>query len=165
MSPRWLVDIGDAVKAGQLLAELETPELDQQLAGARSSPMQQSAANFEFARVTAQRWQNLAQKQGGRETGKRRTPGELSGLGGGTGHQQSGCLAVRATARVQENHRAICRKNYFAEDRYGFPGFGGQWFHGHCCSIRWRKPIRCAFSSMSHSPMPHSSPSVRKPRC
>jgi RND family efflux transporter MFP subunit len=59
---RWLVDIGDEVKAGQLLAELETPELDQQLAGARSS-LQQSQANFELARTTAQRWQTLAQKQ------------------------------------------------------------------------------------------------------
>jgi RND family efflux transporter MFP subunit len=59
---RWLVDIGDDVKTGQLLAELETPELDQQLAAARGT-MQQAQANFDLARVTAQRWMELAQKQ------------------------------------------------------------------------------------------------------
>jgi RND family efflux transporter MFP subunit len=59
---RWLVDIGDHVKAGQQLAELETPELDQQLASARNT-QKQNEANFELARVTAQRWQELAQKQ------------------------------------------------------------------------------------------------------
>ncbi len=32
----WFVDIGDKVKDGQLLAELETPELDQQLTQAKS---------------------------------------------------------------------------------------------------------------------------------
>ena len=58
----WLVDIGDRVKKGQLLAVLETPELDQQLASARST-QNQSEANFELARVTAQRWQELLQKQ------------------------------------------------------------------------------------------------------
>jgi RND family efflux transporter MFP subunit len=59
---RWLVDIGDQVKTGQQLAELETPELDQQLAAARDT-QKQNEANFELARVTAQRWQELAQKQ------------------------------------------------------------------------------------------------------
>ncbi|HSI12646.1 MAG TPA: efflux RND transporter periplasmic adaptor subunit [Chthoniobacter sp.] len=59
---RWLVDIGDNVKTGQLLAELETPELDKQLAAAEGT-LKQGEANFDLARVTAQRWQNLAQKQ------------------------------------------------------------------------------------------------------
>ena len=58
----WLVDIGDNVKTGQLLAELETPELDQQLAAAKGT-LQQAQANFDLARVTAQRWKELAQKQ------------------------------------------------------------------------------------------------------
>jgi len=59
---KWLVDIGDRVKAGQVLAELQTPELDQELATARGN-LKQSQANFELARVTAERWQELAQKQ------------------------------------------------------------------------------------------------------
>jgi len=43
----WYVDIGDHVKEGQLLAALETPELDQQLAQAR--------ANLELAKSSLER--------------------------------------------------------------------------------------------------------------
>src|SRR6267378_1546725 len=50
----WKVDIGDYVQAGQLLAEIETPEIDQQLAQAR--------AQEEIAKLTADRWRNLVQK-------------------------------------------------------------------------------------------------------
>jgi multidrug efflux pump subunit AcrA (membrane-fusion protein) len=50
----WKVDIGDNVQAGQLLAEISTPEVDQQLAQAR--------AQEEIAKVTADRWRNLVQK-------------------------------------------------------------------------------------------------------
>jgi RND family efflux transporter MFP subunit len=58
---RWLVDIGDRVKQGQLLVVLSTPELDQQLAQARAAlahmvaALAQAEANRAYARVTAQR--------------------------------------------------------------------------------------------------------------
>ncbi len=51
----WKVDIGDNVQAGQLLAEIATPEVDQQLAQAR--------AQEEIAKLTADRWRDLVQKQ------------------------------------------------------------------------------------------------------
>ena len=50
----WKVDIGDNVQAGQLLAEIATPEVDQQLAQAR--------AQEEIAKLTADRWRDLVQK-------------------------------------------------------------------------------------------------------
>jgi membrane fusion protein, multidrug efflux system len=59
---RWLVDIGDVVQEGQVLAELATPDLDQQLAQARQQ-QNQAQANFEIARVTAQRWMELVEKK------------------------------------------------------------------------------------------------------
>ena len=59
---RWLVDIGAKVEAGQLLAEIETPEVDQELNQARAS-REQAAANLELARATLKRWQDLRQNQ------------------------------------------------------------------------------------------------------
>lgn len=54
----WYVDIGAHVKQGQLLALIETPELDQQLEQARAE-LKTAQANFEIAQITAKRWQNL----------------------------------------------------------------------------------------------------------
>ncbi|MDD5351197.1 MAG: efflux RND transporter periplasmic adaptor subunit, partial [Chthoniobacteraceae bacterium] len=54
----WLVDIGDSVKEGQLLAEIDTPQVDQQLAQAKAA-LDQAAANLELAQVTANRWKEL----------------------------------------------------------------------------------------------------------
>ena len=51
----WKVDIGETVQQGQLLAEIETPEVDQQLA--------QTKANYEIAKLTAERWAGLVAKQ------------------------------------------------------------------------------------------------------
>jgi len=55
---RWLVDIGGRVERGQLLAEIETPELDQQLRQAEAAQAQ-AQANLDLARSTAARYQDL----------------------------------------------------------------------------------------------------------
>src|SRR5580698_1992 len=54
----WYVDIGAHVKQGQLLALIETPELDQQLEQARAD-LKTAQANLQIAEITATRWQNL----------------------------------------------------------------------------------------------------------
>jgi RND family efflux transporter MFP subunit len=70
---RRMVDIGDHVRAGQPVAEIEAPELDQQVQQARANLQQtqaaleqyqanyqQGKANLELARITAERWSSLA---------------------------------------------------------------------------------------------------------
>lgn len=54
----WRADIGTPVKAGQLLAEIETPELDQQLLQAQAE-LATAKANVGLADATAKRWQEL----------------------------------------------------------------------------------------------------------
>ncbi len=70
---RRMVDIGDRVRSGQPLAEIEAPELDEQVHQSKANLQQARAAldeslanyeqgksNMEFARVTAERWSRLA---------------------------------------------------------------------------------------------------------
>jgi RND family efflux transporter MFP subunit len=55
---RWYVDIGGKVKDGQLLAEIDTPELDQQLQQARAE-LATAKANYDLAQTTAARYEFL----------------------------------------------------------------------------------------------------------
>jgi RND family efflux transporter MFP subunit len=55
----WEMDIGAHVKAGQVLASIDTPDLDQQLAQAQGN-LATAQANAQLAGVTAQRWHALA---------------------------------------------------------------------------------------------------------
>jgi RND family efflux transporter MFP subunit len=70
-----IADIGDRVKAGQVLAELESPEVDQQLSQARATvlqsrsalaqteaALQQAKANLSLAQNTLRRWKELVQQ-------------------------------------------------------------------------------------------------------
>jgi RND family efflux transporter MFP subunit len=58
---RWYVDIGDPVKAGQVLAVLDAPEVDQQLIAARAN-LQTARANQQLAASTATRWRTMLAK-------------------------------------------------------------------------------------------------------
>jgi RND family efflux transporter MFP subunit len=55
----WKHDIGAKVKAGDVLAEIDTPDLDQQLRQARAD-LSVSQANAKLAQISAERWQSLA---------------------------------------------------------------------------------------------------------
>jgi membrane fusion protein (multidrug efflux system) len=74
----WVADIGAHVQTDQLLAEIETPDLDQQLEQAKAQ-LQLSQANLHLAETTDARWKELlktasvteqeaAEKAAGRET-------------------------------------------------------------------------------------------------
>ena len=55
---RWYFDIGAHVQKGQLLAEIETPEVDQQLQQAQAE-LDTAQANLNIAKITANRWLDL----------------------------------------------------------------------------------------------------------
>jgi multidrug efflux pump subunit AcrA (membrane-fusion protein) len=55
---RWTKDIGSRVNKGELLAEIDTPEIDQELSQAKAA-RQQSEAQLQLAKSTAERWTNL----------------------------------------------------------------------------------------------------------
>src|SRR5260370_41338233 len=55
---KWNSDIGAKVEAGQVLAEIDTPELDQELNQSRAA-LAQAQANIMLARSSAERWQRL----------------------------------------------------------------------------------------------------------
>jgi RND family efflux transporter MFP subunit len=54
----WYADIGDHVHSGQVLAEIDTPEVDQQLGAARAA-LATADANRNLADITARRWDRL----------------------------------------------------------------------------------------------------------
>jgi RND family efflux transporter MFP subunit len=55
---KWYFDIGARVNQGQLLAEIETPEVDRQLQQA-SAELETAQANYHLAETTATRWEFL----------------------------------------------------------------------------------------------------------
>jgi RND family efflux transporter MFP subunit len=58
----WYADIGAHVRKGQILAEIETPELDQQVQQAQSD-LATAQANQQIAQITADRWKRLLEKK------------------------------------------------------------------------------------------------------
>jgi RND family efflux transporter MFP subunit len=58
---RWTKDIGSSVKKGELLAEIATPEVDQELSQAVAA-QQQAASSENLAKSTAERWKSLRDK-------------------------------------------------------------------------------------------------------
>jgi len=58
---KWYFDIGSRVRKGDLLAEIETPEIDQQLDQSRAE-LERMQANADLAGVTSNRWQALLAK-------------------------------------------------------------------------------------------------------
>ena len=66
---KWSADIGDKVKEGQLLAEIDTPELDAQIAQARAqlaaaqAAVKQAVAQRDYAKSSSTRYEGLANQQ------------------------------------------------------------------------------------------------------
>ncbi len=92
---RWNVDIGTEVKVGQVLAEIETPEIDQQLNQAYAV-REQAKANLALAKTTADRWIELLQKNAVARQDVDEKTGNLAA-------QQAALAAADADVRRLEN--------------------------------------------------------------
>ncbi|HXP63349.1 MAG TPA: efflux RND transporter periplasmic adaptor subunit [Dongiaceae bacterium] len=96
---RWLADIGAQVKEGELLAEIDTPELDQELAQSRAQLARAQAA-LALARTTAARWTELLKTASvsEQETAEKQADLEL---------QSAGVQAAQANVRRLEQSQSF----------------------------------------------------------
>jgi RND family efflux transporter MFP subunit len=74
---RWDADIGTPVKAGQTLAEIDTPNLDQQLAQAKAN-LNTAVANEHLSKITAVRWAGLLTQDAVSQQSADNTNGDLA---------------------------------------------------------------------------------------
>jgi RND family efflux transporter MFP subunit len=94
---RWYFDIGAHVKEGQLLAEIASPEVDQQLAQARAD-LETTQANLRQAQITADRWQALLES---RAVSKQETDQAVSTLKATKATVESNVANVRRLEQLQ----------------------------------------------------------------
>jgi RND family efflux transporter MFP subunit len=93
----WYFDIGARVKKDQLLAEIDTPEVDQQLQQARAD-LETAQANLAIAKITADRWQGLVQDG---SVSQQETDQALSNLKAVQATVQSNAANVRRLEELQ----------------------------------------------------------------
>jgi RND family efflux transporter MFP subunit len=93
----WYFDIGARVSKGQLLAEIETPETDQQLQQAQAE-LETAQANLQLAKTTADRWQYLV-KSG--SVSKQETDQAVSNLAATKAAVDSSAANVRRLEELQ----------------------------------------------------------------
>ena len=93
----WYFDIGARVKKDQLLAEIDTPEVDQQLLQARAD-LENTQANLAIAKITADRWQGLVQDG---SVSQQETDQALSNLKAVQATVQSNAANVRRLEQLQ----------------------------------------------------------------
>jgi RND family efflux transporter MFP subunit len=98
---RWYFDIGARVRKGQLLAEIETPEIDQQLDQARAD-FETAESNLQLAKTTADRWQFLV-KSG--SVSKQETDQAVSNLAGTKATADASAANVRRLEQLQSFER------------------------------------------------------------
>ena len=94
---RWYFDIGARVKEGQLLAEIETPEVDQQLMQARAD-LETARANLRQADITAARWLDLLKTD---SVSKQETDQAVSNQGAMKATVDSNAANVRRLEQLQ----------------------------------------------------------------
>lgn len=100
---RWFVDIGDTVRAGQTLAILDAPEVDQQVEAAQAD-LQTARANRSLAASTATRWRDLLAKDA---VSKQETDEKIGDLAAKTAIANAAAANVRRLGALQGFTRLV----------------------------------------------------------
>ena len=100
----WYKDIGSHVSKGELLADIDTPEIDQELSQARAA-RQQIAAQLELAKISADRWENLRKTD---SVSQQETDAQVSA------YQQAKATLAAADANVRRLEQLESFKHVYA---------------------------------------------------
>lgn len=101
---RWYKDIGSPVKKGELLARIDTPEVDQELNQGRAA-RQQIVSQMELAKVSSERWESLRKTD---SVSAQEADQQTSG------YQQSKANLAAAEANVRRLEQLESFKNVYA---------------------------------------------------
>jgi RND family efflux transporter MFP subunit len=101
---RWLKDIGSRVNKGELLAQIDTPEVDQELNQGRAA-RQQIVSQMELAKISSERWENLRKTD---SVSAQEADQQTSG------YQQAKANLVAADANVRRLEQLESFKNVYA---------------------------------------------------
>ena len=101
---RWLKDIGSRIVKGELLAQIDTPEVDQELSQTRAN-RQMIEAQLELAHISSDRWQNLRKSDA---VSQQETDQQTSG------YKQSVANLAAADANVRRLEQLESFKNVYA---------------------------------------------------
>ncbi len=101
---RWYKDIGSKIQKGELLAVIDTPEIDQELSQARASREQVKSA-LELAKISADRWANLRKSD---SVSQQEADQQASG------YQQAQANLAAADANVRRLEQLESFKNVYA---------------------------------------------------
>ena len=143
-SSKWYVDIGAHVKAGQLLAEIDTPEIDQQLEQARAD-LATAEANARLAQTTAERYRDLIKTDSVSQQDLDNANGSLEARQAAVDVGARQREAARAAARVRQDRRAVRRRHHRAQHRRRRADRFGQQRAGSCSTSP--RSTGCACSS------------------
>ncbi len=117
---KWYFDIGAHVKQGQLLAVIETPEVDQQLAQSISN-LDTAKANLALAETTKNRYQGLVKDNAVSQQDVDNAVGTYNANKATVEANQANVKQLQCASLVREDLRALRRSHYSAKHRHWRP--------------------------------------------